>query len=84
MSHFYNSFILSCGTSSHLKKKGCGTTWCANLLFYFDLYTSNTLVIVKNFVTTPKCHNIFTRALFSIVISLGLIVYYILFWSIKN
>ena len=74
MSHFYNAFILSCGTS-----------WYGNLLFYFDLYATDTLVIVKNIVTTPKCHNnIFTKALFSIVVSLSLIVYYILFWLVRN
>ena len=59
-------------------------SWYGNLLFYFDLYATNTLVIVKNIVTTPKCHNIFTKALFPIVVSLGLIVYYILFWSEKT
>ena len=87
MSHFCNSFILSYGTSTHKKKflkKSCGMSWYGNLLFYFDLYATNTLVIVKNIVTTPKCHNIFTKALFPIVVSLGLIVYYILFWSEKT
>ena len=59
-------------------------SWYGNLLFYFDLYATNTLVIVKNIVTTPKCHNIFTKDLFTIVVSLGLIVYYILFWSEKT
>ena len=76
MSHFYYSLILSCGMS-----------WYGNFLFYFiyfDLYETDTLVIVKNIVTTPKSHNIFTSALFLVVVSLGLIVYYILFWSVRN
>ena len=69
MSHFNNTFILSCGTSLYSYM-----IYPSFILFY--LYATDTLEIVKIIWQYQKCYNIFIRALFSIVIGLGLIVYY--------